>query len=219
MTQLDTVDAPIDSASADTAPRLGRKRDHTRDPEILEATLDVLAEVGYDGMTVDLVAARAHAGKATLYRRWPSKAEMVLEAVACMKQGDLDLNNLPDTGSLRGDLLGLVRPHVVQDGERKLKIMAGVASLMSKSPDLAASFHSAMSEPRATATRMLLERAEQRGEIAPGSDLDTIALVSASMSTYRVFVRRLPVDRAFLLSVIDGVVLPAVGIRPQSTTD
>ena len=69
-------------------PRLGRKRDHTRDPEILDAALDVLAETGYDGMTIDMVAARAKAGKATLYRRWPSKAELVIDAVACMKQGD-----------------------------------------------------------------------------------------------------------------------------------
>src|SRR3954471_10098445 len=89
----------------DTAPaKLGRKRDHTRDPEILEAALDVLAECGYDGLTIDMVAARAKAGKATLYRRWPSKAELVIEAVACMKQGQSRVEDLPDTGTLRGDL-------------------------------------------------------------------------------------------------------------------
>ena len=70
---------------AEAKPRLGRKRDHTRDPEILDVALDVLAETGYDGMTIDMVATRAKAGKATLYRRWPSKADLVLDAVACMK--------------------------------------------------------------------------------------------------------------------------------------
>src|SRR3954470_17199318 len=100
MTQLDT---------AVTEPaKLGRKRDHTRDPEILEAALDVLAETGYDGMTIDMVAARAKAGKATVYRRWSSKAELVIDAVACMKRGDLDEANLPDTGTLRGDLVALI---------------------------------------------------------------------------------------------------------------
>ena len=63
----------------------------------------MLAETGYDGMTIDMVAARAKAGKATLYRRWASKAELVLDAVACMKSSDVDLDRLPDTGTLRGD--------------------------------------------------------------------------------------------------------------------
>ena len=85
--------------------KLGRKRDHTRDPEILEAAIDVLAETGFDGMTIDMVAARAKAGKATIYRRWTSKADLVLDAVACMKAGELDAEHLPDTGTLRGDLI------------------------------------------------------------------------------------------------------------------
>ena len=63
-------------------PRLGRKRDHTRDAEILDATIEVLAETGSDGMTIDMVAARAKAGKATVYRRWASKPDLVLDAVA-----------------------------------------------------------------------------------------------------------------------------------------
>src|SRR3989337_1831183 len=92
MAQIEQVEAK---------PRLGRKRDHTRDPEILEVALDVLAETGYDGMTIDTVATRAKAGKATLYRRWPSKADLVLDAVVCMKSKDIDLDALPDTGTLR----------------------------------------------------------------------------------------------------------------------
>ena len=74
---------------------LGRKRDHTRDTQILEAAIDVLAEMGFDGMTIDMVAARAEAGKATIYRRWPSKADLVLDAVAYMKAGELDLSASP----------------------------------------------------------------------------------------------------------------------------
>ena len=88
--------------------KLGRKRDHTRDPEILAAALEILAETGFDGMTIDMVATRAKAGKATLYRRWPSKNELVIDAVACMKQADLDQSRLPDTGTLRGDLVAMM---------------------------------------------------------------------------------------------------------------
>ena len=128
---------PVDGRPEVDAGRLGRKRDHSRDPEILTAALDVLAEVGYDRMTVDMVAARAKAGKATLYRRWPSKVELVVDAVGCMKQGEFTPDHLPDTGTLRGDLVAMIRPHSLADGERKLKIMAGVVSMLSRDPQLA----------------------------------------------------------------------------------
>ena len=87
MTQLDSTAEAADVTLAAPAVKLGRRRDHSRDPEILDAAIDVLAETGFDGMTIDMVAARAKAGKATIYRRWPSKADLVLDAVACMKAG------------------------------------------------------------------------------------------------------------------------------------
>ena len=77
----------------------------------------MLSEYGYDGMTIEMVANRAKAGKATLYRRWPSKAELVLDAVVCMKKADVDLDSLPDTGTLRGDLVSMIRPPSVEQGQ------------------------------------------------------------------------------------------------------
>ena len=150
MTQTDLVE---------TKPRLGRKIDRTRDPEILDAALDVLAETGYDGMTVDMVAARAKAGKATVYRRWSSKAELVLEAVACMKGNDPDLQSPPDTGTLRGDLVAMVKTPSIREGERKLKVMAGIVSMIARDPDLAAAAQAALVEPRAAANRIVFQRA------------------------------------------------------------
>jgi AcrR family transcriptional regulator len=197
----------------DTAPKLGRKRDLTRDPEILAAALDVLAEEGYDGMTIDMVAARAKAGKATLYRRWPSKAELVIDAVACMKTTGLDPHDLPDTGTLRGDLVAMIKPHTIDDAERKLQVMAGLVSMLSRSPELAEVAHTAIMDPRARITRKLLQRAIDRGEIPADSDIDTLSMVSASMAAYRTLMLRQTVDREFLLSVIDGVILPAVGLK------
>ena len=195
------------------APKLGRKRDHTRDPEILEAAIDVLAETGYDGMTIDMVAARAKAGKATLYRRWPSKAELVIDAVACLKQTDLDPAKIPDTGTLRGDLIAMIKTPSIQDGERKLRIMAGLASMISKSPELADAAREAIVQPRITLNRMFLQRAIDRGEISPDIDVDLIATISTSMVTYRALMLGIPATREFLISLIDGVVLPAAGVR------
>ncbi|MBN9376091.1 MAG: helix-turn-helix transcriptional regulator, partial [Cellulomonas sp.] len=83
--------------------RLGRPRDMTRDAEILQAARDELAERGYERMTVAAVAARAGAGKATVYRRWASKAELVLDAAMCTADTALTIDRVPDTGSLAGD--------------------------------------------------------------------------------------------------------------------
>jgi AcrR family transcriptional regulator len=211
MTQLD-LDQSASDAAAEPAPKLGRKRDHTRDPEILEAAIEVLAETGYDGMTMDLVATRAKAGKATVYRRWSSKAELVLEAVSCMKSGDIDYDHLPDTGTLRGDLLAMIKPHSIEDAKRKLEVMAGVISMLSRAPELADAANAALVEPRAKVNRILFQRAIDRGEISADCDVETLSLISPSMASYRVLILRKPVDRAFLLSLIDGVILPAVGL-------
>lgn len=177
MTQLDTTGS---------ARKLGRRRDHTRDAEILEAALDVLAETGYDGMTIDMVAARAKAGKATVYRRWASKGELVVEAVACMKKNDIDFDNLPDTGTLRGDLVAMIRPHTMKDGARKLQIMAGLTSMLARDPDLVDAVTAAIVEPRAALNRLFMRRAIERGEISAATDVDTLAMIVPSMTAYRV---------------------------------
>jgi AcrR family transcriptional regulator len=203
--------------TAEHAPRPGRRRDHARDPEILGAALEVLAETGYDGMTIDMVAARARAGKATLYRRWPSKAELVIDAVACMKKGDFDLANLPDTGTLRGDLLAMIKPHTIEDGERKLQVIAGLMSMLSRDPGLADAVNAAIVEPRAAVHRILMRRAADRGEISPDADIETLSLVTPSMAAYRVLILRKPVDRTFLITLIDGVLLPALGLGSRAT--
>ncbi len=222
MMQQDLVqDAPdidlqsLDNVVEDDQPaKLGRKRDHTRDADIMQAAIDVLAECGYERMTIDMVAARAKAGKATLYRRWSSKAELVVDAVACMKQGEFTPENLPDTGTLRGDLLALIRPHSLEESERKLRVMGAVVSMLSRDPQLAEAVGAAITEPRTAINRALMQRAVDRGEIQVGADIETIAQIGPSMAAYRTLAQRKPVDREFLVSIIDSVVLPALGLPP-----
>ena len=213
MTQLDLTQ----NETADEPTKLGRKRDHTRDPDILEAALDVLAETGYDGMTIEMVANRAKAGKATLYRRWASKGELVIDAVACMKSVDLDFDNLPDTGTLRGDLIAMIKPHTIEDSEKKLQVMAGLMSMLSRAPELADAANAAIVEPRARVNRILLRRAVERGEISADCDIDALSVLTPSMAAYRTLIQRKQVDREFLISLIDGVLLPAVGLTPPKS--
>jgi len=195
--------------------RLGRKRDHSRDSDILDAALAILAEVGYDGMTIDMVASRAKAGKATLYRRWASKGELVIDAVACMKKIEVDEAKLPDTGTLRGDLIALIKPHSLEEAEKKLQIMAGLVSMLASAPELSEAANAAIVEPRVAVNRVLMRRAVDRGEISSNCDIETLSLITPAMAAYRVLILRKTVDRDYIMSLIDGVMLPAVGLAPQ----
>jgi AcrR family transcriptional regulator len=164
-----------------------------------------------------MVANRAKAGKATLYRRWASKGELVIDAVACMKSVDLDLHNLPDTGTLRGDLIAMIKPHTIEDSEKKLQVMAGLMSMLSRAPELADAANAAIVEPRARVNRILLRRAVERGEISADCDIDALSVLTPSMAAYRTLIQRKQVDREFLISLIDGVLLPAVGVTPPKS--
>ena len=199
---LDVADRPL--------VKVGRKRDPTRDAVILDAALEVLAEVGYSGMTMDMVAVRAKAGKATVYRRWSSKAEMVVDAVGRMKRSMVDLDRLPDTGALRADLVALIKPQSIVEKEHTLKVMGGLASMLSHDPGLADAVNAAVTEPWADAYRVLMRRAVDRGEIPDPAYFETLVHVVPSMAAYRVLIQGKPVDRDFLVALIDGLLLPAL---------
>jgi AcrR family transcriptional regulator len=197
--------------------RRGRKRDHSRDADILDAALEVLAEVGYSRMTMDTVAARAKAGKATVYRRWPSKAELVVEAIARMNRTQVDLDRPLDTGTLRGDLLGLYRPHSIDEGERRLKIMAGLASMISDDHAVAEAVNAAVVQPWADAHLLFMRRALNRGEIPAAADIESASHVIPSMAAYRALIQRKPFAREFLVALVDGVILPGLGASGANT--
>lgn len=193
-------------------PARGRKRDPALDTAILEAAIEVVAEVGYERMTMDMVALQARAGKAAAYRRWKSKADLIIDAVAHLKRTQVDLDALPDTGTLRGDLLGLFKPSTAHEGERKMRVMAGLASVLSQHPELAEAGNSAIVEPWADANLRLMERAVARGEARADADIVAAAQVMPSMAAYRALIQRKPFELRFLTGVIDGVLLPALGI-------
>jgi AcrR family transcriptional regulator len=190
----------------------GRRRDHSRDVDILEAALDVLAEVGAAGITMDLVAERAGAGKATIYRRWSSKAELVIDAVAHIERQQVDIEHLPDTGTLRGDLMGLFKPEGIEDSTRRLKIMSALASLLGADKALADAGSAVIVQPWADAHYALMHRAMQRGEISRTADITTLSQILPCMAAYRTLVQRKEFTLDFLLSMVDGVLMPALRI-------
>ena len=117
-----------------------------REQEIFDATLDVLVDVGYDKLTMDAVATAARASKATLYRRWESKASLVLEAVLAQKG---PIGDLPDTGTLRGDLIA---SHCAGHGgltdQRQLAVFSSVVTALGRDPEFADGFRNQFIGPK-----------------------------------------------------------------------
>ena len=192
--------------------RPGPKPDHSRDAVILDAALEVLAEAGYAGMTVDMVAARAKAGKATVYRRWDSKAQLVLDAIARLDLARPPADQLPDTGSLAGDFRALTVSFGTEDEARRLRVMAGLVSMLADDEGLADRANAAVVEPWVEVNRVLLRRAIARHEISSTTDVETLAWVVPAMATYRVCVQRKPIQTGYVAGLIDTVLLPAVGL-------
>ncbi len=202
------IDVGSSKAATQERKRVGRKLDHTRDAGILDATLVVLADSGYEGMTIDMVAARAKAARATVYRRWATKADLVLEAVARLSQGDVDLAQLPDTGSLREDMIVMILPLTGEQEQARILVMTGLHALAKSEPRLAKAAAGAGIGPWIEVNRMLIQRAIDRGEFPP-SDVDALAQVIPTMCAGRAG-QQLPITREFSLAMIDSVIIPAL---------
>jgi AcrR family transcriptional regulator len=187
-----------------------------REGEILDATLELLRELEYDRLTMDAVAARAKASKATLYRRWTAKHSLVVDALIRSKQSP----DVPeaDTGSLRGDLLATYCAPGGVTHPANAKILAAVMTALHTDPQFADEFRTRFLQPKIDLSRRIYERARSRGEIAPSVDLAILAPALTGIVLHRFFLLGLPVDEATLEAVIDQIILPAATGRPSSST-
>lgn len=185
-----------------------------REDEILELTIDLLTEVGYDRLTMDAVAKRAHASKATLYRRWESKPSLVIDALIRAK--DMPDVEVPDTGSLRGDLLGAFCGNTGISNPRTTGVMGAVITAVSTDPEFADLFRKHFIAPKEQASRAIYQRAIERGEISATADLEIIAPALAGVCLHRMYVMGQAPDDAVVERVIDSLILPALGAAPAS---
>lgn len=175
---------------------------------ILDAVLQGLADRGYDQMTMDDVAARARVGKAAIYRRWPSKATVVADAIAHWRRG-IGSVQPPNTGSLRGDIDALTAavPDLDEAEVGTMKVVIGVASAATRDPVLAAALDDlVLAQPRRM-IGVVLDNAVARGEIPAGRDLALIADAALGLNVLRAITGR-PIDRVFVRRVLEDVILP-----------
>jgi AcrR family transcriptional regulator len=195
-----------------TRPRVAGEREL----EILEATLEVLADVGYDLLTMDAVAARAKASKATLYRRWNGKPELVVAAVTHHHAATAAV---PDTGSLRGDLLAAYCGHGGISDPHAQAVLAAVVTAMGRDPEFAEVYRRDFIAPKVATSRAIYERARERGEVHPDVDLTILAPSLAGIVLHRAFLLGDAVTPELVGRVLDEVILPAALHGPAPTTD
>lgn len=177
-----------------------------RELEVLEAALEVLDEVGYDLLTMDAVATRAKASKATLYRRWNGKPELVVAAIMAYKGETV----VPDTGTLRGDLLeAYCGASGGLDDPRAQSVLSAVVIAMGRDPEFAEVYRRDFIGPKVAVSRAIYERARTRGEVHPDVDLSVLAPALAGIVLHRAFLLGDAVTSELIGRILDEVILPA----------
>ncbi len=180
----------------------GRPRSPEADRAILTATIDLLADEGYGGVTMEGVACRAGVGKATVYRRWASKSALVVDALSACRE--LGTPPPPDTGSLRADLLVFVqgfRDHIrTSDAGR---VMPAVIAELSRSPELAAAFREDFVQPRRARVVDAVRRGVERGEVRADVDPELVADGVVALLMHRFLVTGMELDEGLPERVVD----------------
>ncbi|RNG18228.1 TetR/AcrR family transcriptional regulator [Streptomyces botrytidirepellens] len=180
---------------------------------IRAAVLDELAEQGYGRLSMEAVAKRAGVGKSALYRRWPSKQQMVIDVASELSVAMVDL---PDSGSLRGDVLAALR--AVADWlthPRFSRIIPDLIVEARRDEALAEALAVGIGAPRRARAVVLLDRAVERGELPPDTDRELALDLLAAPVYWRIAVRGMPPEPGYLERTAD-LVVHALSFRPAT---
>ncbi len=200
------VASPVSSAAAEAGHRSRpRRRGEVLYAAIFDATLAELAEAGYSRLAIERIAARAGASKASVYRRWPSRAELV---VAALQHQSRPPESAPDTGSLRADVLAILRrAATLLDGA----FGAAVRGLMAETltdPDRTAALRPAMFTARDQIMREVLDRAAARGDIRPEAVTPQLIGLAPALVDHHFLIHGAPIPDDVLTAIVDNVLLP-----------
>jgi AcrR family transcriptional regulator len=178
--------------------------DRERETAILRAAYELLAEVGYAGLRFEAVAARAKASKATLYRHWRGRAQLAVDAVRVCHSSN---EPLPDTGTLRGDLVAWFTTMAAATTGADGPLLAGLVMAMHTDPELAAEVRT-LRASKAPMAETICARALARGELRPGYRADLIDEIVPGQLFMHSFARGGPLDAAFIDHLVDDIILP-----------
>jgi AcrR family transcriptional regulator len=190
---------------------MGRPRDERADRAILAAAVELMAEHGVRDLRMDDVAERARVGKATIYRRYRSKDELIAAAVEALVREI----TLPDTGSTRADLLALMRSAVeVYSGSLEAALMPSLVEAMKRDAELARLVREGFLARRRAALGAVLERGVERGDLRRDLDVELALDVLGGPLFYRLLITGGPIDKQLADGVVDLILRGFAPVKP-----
>ena len=183
----------------------GRPRDASRDDALRKATLEVMADVGYRALTMDAVAARARAGKATIYRRWESKLELVIDTCH-----ELVSRNIPqpDTGTVADDLREFLSTYATLLTGPVGKAAQALVGELPHEPELAEAFRTGFLSSQRRILRRILEAGTARGEIRTDAPHGIVVELAGAALTHRLMLIGEPADPTYIDRLVDEALMP-----------
>jgi AcrR family transcriptional regulator len=191
-----------------------RRRGETLERAIYDAVFDQLQTVGYVGLTMEGVAAGAHTGKAALYRRWPRKEDLVVDALEHALPSPTDL---PDHGDVRDDLLDLLRRLAAMLNSPTGCALQCLMAEIDRDHPFARLLHQRVKEPRKQMFLDLLRRGADRGQVRPEAASPLVAEVGPALVMQRFLAEGPPVPDDYVVSVVDDVVMPLLRVPTPAT--
>ncbi|MFI8340022.1 TetR/AcrR family transcriptional regulator [Streptomyces sp. NPDC085639] len=189
-------------------PDATRRSDRSR-RAILDAALALVGEVGYNKLTIEAIAARAGVGKQTIYRWWPSKAAVLLDASLALfgdAETEAEWAGFPDTGDLAADLKYVLRTTVDQFNDEKYDAPSrALTAAGATDPELGARFTEQLLEPQLALYEARLRAAVEAGLLAPDTDLRLVVEMLVGPLTYRWLMRTAPLTHAYTDALVDRV--------------
>ena len=182
---------------------------------IMQAALALISEVGYERMTMDAIASRAKASKATIYRRWDSKAALVVDAVGCRVHEEVEE---PNTGDLRTDLILGLTATADQMSNQDKGLITGIFSAINTDAELGRLVREQVFAAKKEAGQAWATHAIARGEISADADTDLANELAISTLFHRVVITGDPVDEAFVTRIVDTVLLPILTGKQGSSS-
>lgn len=183
-----------------------RRRGEIREEAILLAAMSLLGEVGYDQLTIEAIAERAHASKATIYRRWPGKADLV--ATAIRRYAGTPVAAPSGTTNLRDDLVAVLLELRAGLTGQDSALILGLLVAMRRDPELADTVRRHVLDHKRDVFAAVMARAAARGEIPATTDHTLLAEISSAALLSRLLVTGEPLDDPFLHTLVDAVLLP-----------
>lgn len=190
--------------------RAPRRRGEALERAIFEATLAELSEAGYLNLSMERVAQRARTGNASLYRRWPTRAELVIEAI---RHAAPDRMEIPDTGSVRGDMLALLRQVCARQAGPAGEVMRGViAESLGNQRVMAA--RARLAEARTEQFLAILHRGAARGEVRRAAVTPLLAGAAPALVMHHFLLHGTPATDRLLSEIVDEIVMPLIEPAP-----